>query len=67
MLVTLNDAIATFSNKPKYCRKGIRAFCDKYGLDYQNFRNNGIDSQILIDLNDSMGLQVVEVARGRKQ
>ncbi len=66
MLVTLQDATNGYRGKPQYCRKGIRIFCKKYNLDYDDFRKNGIDSQILININDSMGLKAVEVARGRK-
>ena len=65
MIVTMDDVTANVSGKGAFCRKGIRLFCEKYDLDYNDFRHNGIDAQILIDLNDSMGLQAVEVARGR--
>lgn len=66
MIVTLADATASAPGKPQYCRKGIRLFCKKYGLDYNDFRVNGIEAQMLIDIGDSMGLAVVEVARGRQ-
>lgn len=66
MIVTLEDATAIIQgSKGAFCRKGIRIFCKKYGLDYADFRQNGIDAQILIDIGDSMGLKAVEVARGR--
>lgn len=66
MIVTLDDVTAAVpGSKPVFCRKGIRVFCEKYGLDYADFRNNGIDAQILINIGDSMGLKAVEVARGR--
>lgn len=61
MIVILQDCIDC-----KYCRKGVRAFFIKYKLDYTNFLMNGIESDILIELNDSMATKVVENARGRK-
>lgn len=67
MRVTLQDATDAVSGKPQYCRKGIRLFCKKYSLDYTDFRQNGIDSSVLEDIGDSMGLKAVEVARGRQQ
>ena len=61
MIITLQDCRNSY-----YCSKGVRAFFDKYGLDYTAFLKNGIDSAIILDLNDSMGNKVVETARGRK-
>ena len=66
-LVTITDATLAAEGKPRYCRKGIRLFCKKYNIDYNDFRINGIDSQVLLDINDSMGLKAVEVANGREQ
>lgn len=66
MLITLQDATEAIPGKSKYCRKGIRLFFEKYKLDYNDFRMNGIDAKILIGLGDSMGLKAVEVARGRQ-
>ncbi len=66
MIVTLEHAkTALPGSKPAYCAKGIRLFCKKYGIDYIDFRENGIDSEILLALNDSMANKVVEVARGQ--
>lgn len=62
---TLDDARNSVPGKRKYCTKGIRLFCQKYGIDYQDFRLNGVDIEILIATGDSMALAVVEVARGR--
>ncbi len=68
MLVTLQDATsAMHSTKPKYCRKGIRLFFAKYDLDYNDFRMNGIEEELLLETNDSMAIKVVEVAHGRRK
>lgn len=68
IIVTLEDARATVSGaKQQFCKKGIRAFFKKYNLDYHKFCKEGIDAEELIATNDSMAMQVVEVARGRQQ
>lgn len=61
MIITLQDCRAVL-----YCTKGVRLFCKKYEIDYTDFLHNGIDSEELLKLNDSMANKVVEVARGRK-
>jgi len=50
----------------KYCSKGIRLFFKKYNLDYKSFLKDGIDAELLIATGDSMAIEVVENARGRK-
>lgn len=50
------------------CAKGARSFFINHNLDFQDFLKNGIDSKLLLATNDTMALQVVEVAEnGRKQ
>lgn len=61
-LVTLQDARSVY-----FCTKGVRLFFKKYNLDYMEFLNNGIDAQELINTGDSMALQVVEAANGRRK
>lgn len=68
IIVTLADARAIVPGaKQQFCSKGIRLFFKKYGLDYQEFCRSGINAEVLIATGDSMALQAVEVARGRKQ
>jgi len=62
IVVTMTDVRAA-----KMCSGGARAFFKRYELDWQDFLKNGISSKVLIELGDPMALQVVEVARGRKQ
>lgn len=54
--------------KLRYCARGVRELFARYGLDYINFLNNGIDSDKLLEAtgNDGMALAAVEVARGRE-
>lgn len=53
----------------RYCARGVRELFARYGLDYSDFLNNGIDSEKLLVAtgNDGMALAAVEVARGRQQ
>lgn len=52
----------------RYCARGVRELFARYGLDYTDFLNNGIDSDKLLEAtdNDGMALAAVGVARGRK-
>lgn len=54
--------------KLQYCASGIRTLCERYNLNYQDFLENGIDSEVLLSAtnNDAMSIAVVEVARGWK-
>jgi hypothetical protein len=67
MIITIQDAYFSTTTKRKFCNKGIRLFCKKYEIDYDDFRKNGIEERVLLSTNDSMALQVVEEAHGRKQ
>lgn len=68
IIVTLQDARSIIpGSKQQFCKKGIRLFCKKYNLDYHKFCKEGINAEELIATNDSMAMQVVEVARGRQQ
>lgn len=46
----------------KMCAKGVRAFFIRHGFDHQDFLKNGIDAQLLLATNDTMAIQVVEIA-----
>lgn len=56
------------ARKLRYCSKGMRRLCEKYGLDYLDFVKNGIDGDYLLSItnNDWMVQQVMEIARGIK-
>lgn len=60
--VTMADVRAA-----KMCAKGARAFFNRHGLDWSDFLHNGIDAEILAEINDAMSNKVIEVARGRQQ
>lgn len=49
-----------------YCSRGIRKFCLKHGISYTTFLRDGIDSEKLLELNDSMATKIVENKRGKQ-
>lgn len=51
----------------RMCSRGTRAFFARHGLDWQSFLKAGLPAEALEATGDAMALQVVEVARGRKQ
>lgn len=51
----------------RMCSRGTRAFFERHGLDWQTFLKDGLPAEMLEATGDAMALQVVEVARGRKQ
>lgn len=51
----------------RMCSRGARAFFARHGLDWQVFLEKGLPAETLVATGDAMALQVVEVARGRKQ
>lgn len=57
MIITMKHV-----RKAMMCSAGTRDFFKKHNLDYTDFLKNGIDSNILLSLNDAMANKVVEVA-----
>ncbi len=52
----------------RYCSRGMRKLCMRYGIDYLDFVKNGIDGEYLLKItnNDWMVQKVMEIARGVK-
>lgn len=46
-----------------YCMKGVRDFWARHGLRYQDFLDNGIDGQVLLDTQDPRALLPIKFAR----
>lgn len=53
--------------KLRYCVKGSKAFFDRYGLDWQSFKRNGIDAEKLRATGDGMAIKLVEAVENGKQ
>lgn len=51
----------------RMCSHGARAFFARHNLDWQTFIKDGLPAEVIAATGDAMALQVVEVARGRKQ
>jgi hypothetical protein len=47
----------------KMCSRGARQFFERHGLDWQQFVNEGVPSDVIEKTGDAMALKVVEVAR----
>lgn len=60
-----DEIIVTYAHakKLKYCSKGIRRFCQTYGINYLDFVKNGISSKRLEKIADPLALKLVEVAK----
>jgi hypothetical protein len=66
------STVPGFSSRPGLCRRGARAWFDRYGLDWDSFRRDGIDSETLLATGDAFAIAVVahvgdleEASRGR--
>lgn len=46
-----------------FCNKGARLFFQRHGLDWDQFRKEGIPEDDLIATNDALAMRVVEQAR----
>lgn len=51
-----------FSTRPGFCRKGARAWFKRYGMDWDGFRHDGIDSAVLTATGDAFALALVAAA-----
>lgn len=52
-----------FSARPGFCRRGARAWFQAHGLDWDAFRREGIDAELLLASGDPMAIALVEHAR----
>lgn len=47
----------------KMCSRGARQFFERHNLDWKQFLDEGVPSDVLESTGDAMALKVVEVAR----
>lgn len=50
-----------------YCSSGMRAFADRYKLDWNAFLQNGIEESELAKIDDHMVTKMIEVAHGQQE
>lgn len=61
VIVTMRDVRGILG-----CSKGARDFCQRHGIDWQGFLDNGIPAERLEETGDAMALQLVAYARARE-
>jgi len=60
--VTLAHARSLYGHAG-YCSRGMRAFAERHGLDWERFLREGIPEEDLLATGDAMAQAVVEHAR----
>jgi hypothetical protein len=45
------------------CRRGAKAFAERHGLDWDEFRVNGLPASVVEATGDALAIKVAEVAR----
>lgn len=61
MIITVQDL-----RVQRMCRKGAKAFFDRYGLDWTAFTKAGIDEEKLLSTNDALAVKLVEGTRNER-
>lgn len=54
------------ARKLGYCSRGMREFCITQGLSWDEVLKSGMDSDVLLSLNDAMADRLVEEAEMRE-
>lgn len=65
MIVTTRHVftIPYFSARPGFCRDGMRRWFAAHGLDWSDFKANGIEAERLEAIGDAFALATVQWAR----
>lgn len=50
----------------KFCNRGARQFCERYGFNWQSFVAHGVEVSEVEHIDDAMLKQVIERARLRE-
>jgi hypothetical protein len=50
----------------RFCNRGARLFCERHGIDWNEFVTKGIDAERVSDIDDAMLSEVIERARRRE-
>ena len=67
MIITLKHVFSVkgFSRKPGFCRRGVRLWCERHGVDFRQLVKTGVDEAVLLATKDPMAVAVVEQANGK--
>jgi len=65
VIVTLKHlrSVPGLGRRPGYCGRGTRAFFELHGLDWDQFRHQGIDAELLEATKDPLALKLAAWAR----
>lgn len=61
-LVHMRALREDFKGHDKMCIPGAKTFFKRHGLDWDDFIRNGIDEEILAEINDGMANEVIRKA-----
>jgi len=64
MIITLEHlhSVPTWTTRQGYCANSSRLFFKQYGLDWQDFINNGINEEELLATGNALAIHLVEHA-----
>jgi hypothetical protein len=64
MIVTFRHALTIpgFSKRRGFCRNGMRTWFERNGLDYADFKRNGIPEEKLLAVGDAFAIATVQWA-----
>lgn len=65
MKITLDHLaiVRGFSARPGFCRRGARQWFRQQGLDWDSFRKDGIDAEVLLATGDAFAIAIVAAAK----
>lgn len=64
MIVLFQDLKAA-PHAEQYCNRGARAFCERWDIDWEEFKANGVDAKVLLNTGDAMAIELVHRAERR--
>jgi hypothetical protein len=69
LVVTTRDlfTIPGFSTRRGFCRGRSGEWAKRHGIDWKDFKRNGIDADVLLATGDGFALALVEWARKRRE
>ncbi len=67
-LITMRHArAASLSGRPVICAPGVRAWCDRHGIDLRTFCSHGLPIEQFEALDDAFAQRMVAIARAEAE
>lgn len=65
----MNDPVVTLAHcrRLNYCARGMRIFCERHELDWQQFRKHGLPASLIEGTGDAMATAAAQLARQEEQ